>query len=754
LPIETRPGLARYQPQTIEMPAPRVSYPETTVITTSQSTLGDYWRVLRKRKWAVLGTMGVVMVLVTIATFRMTPLYEASARIAITQQNTDNLNVNEQRQQDYAFDYNIELDTQAKILQSDTLALMVIDQLQLDRNPRFAPGKVVNTNGPRDSMREAMLLARWRDGLIVNKIQRTRMVEIRYLSPDPKLAAQIVNTLANVYVENNFKTRYESTVQASEWLERQLNDLQVKVEKSQEALIDFQRKNNIVGLDDKQNVTVAKLGDLNKEVTEAETDRYMKQSAYETTKQGNLDSLPELSNNALVSDFRRQESELRRQLAQAEIQFGPSYPKVQEINSQLAQVQATIKAEVDRIVSRKKADYEAAIARERMLKSSFDSQTQAVTNLNERAIEYNQLKQDADANRALYASLTAKLKEAAVTSGLRSSNIQKIDTARVPLSPSKPDVPRNLGMGLILGFVGGIALAFLLEALDNTVRTPDQVEMISQLPALGIIPVGVNTLPASQSKGKGGAIVAANAARGNEVGLVSHTRPKSEIAEAYRALRTSILLSSIGQVPKVLLLTSALPQEGKTTTSINTAIVLAQKGGKVLLVDADMRRPSVHQTMKIRNRAGLSTLLTGSSTMEEVVTASPVLPNLFVIPAGPPPPHPAELLGSSVMQEFIDRWRGEYDHIIIDTPPVLSVTDAVLLSVWADAVVLVIRSAKTTKDALRRSSDILAQVNARVMGVVVNAIDLHSPDAYYYYYGASYGGRYYDESVTHEGRRT
>jgi polysaccharide biosynthesis transport protein len=325
----------------------------------------------------------------------------------------------------------------------------------------------------------------------------------------------------------------------------------------------------------------------------------------------------------------------------------------------------------------------------------------------------------------------------------------------VPLAPSKPDIPRNLALGLVLGLVGGVALAFLLEALDNTVRTPDQVELISQLPSLGIIPASSSTMSADKALPKGtSTALATRNARPNEIGLVSHNRPKSEIAEAYRALRTSILLSSIGQVPKVLLMTSALPQEGKTTTSVNTAIVLAQKGGKVLLVDADMRRPSVHQTLKIRNRTGLSTLLTGSSMMEDVVTTSPVLPNLFVIPAGPPPPHPAELLGSSVMQGFIDRWRTEYDHIIIDTPPVLSVTDAVLLSVQADAVILVIRSAKTTKDALRRSRDILAQVNARVMGVVVNAIDLHSPDAYYYYYGASYGGRYYDESAHRDGRRT
>lgn len=746
---ENRTGLARFEPQALTLPAPRVSYPESVPPGSPQSTISDYWRILRKRKWVVLGTVLLVVAVVTIASFRMTALYQATARIAISQSDNDSLQMNERQTVEYGLDFNIELDTQAKVLQSDTLALMVIDALQLDKNPRFAPVRsAAPASGGRDTVRDNMLLARFREGLSVTKIQRTRMLEIRYLSPDPKLAAQIVNTLANVYVENNFKTRYESTVQASEWLQRQLNDLQIKVERSQEALVKFQRENNIVGIDEKQNVTLTKLDDLNKEVTQAEADRVQKQAQYELTANGNLDAIPELTNNLLMTDLRRQESDVRRQLAEAQTQFGPEYPKVKQLAGQLEQMQAAIRNEINRVAARKRSEYEAALQRERMLKGAFAAQTQAVNNLNVRAIEYYKLKREAESNRQLYEGLLAKLKEAAVTSGLRSSNVRIVDPARVPLSPSKPDIPRNILMGLVLGVIGGVAFAFLLEGLDNTVRTPDQVETISHLPALGIIPMSLNA-GAGYGAGKNNSRALATRATTKpvEVALVSHSRPKSEIAEAYRALRTSILLSSIGQAPKVLLLTSALPQEGKTTTSVNTAIVLAQKGGKVLLVDADMRRPSVHHALKVRNRAGLSTVLTGSSRFEDVVAPSPILPNLFVLPAGPPPPHPAELLGSSVMQSYIEKWRQEFDHIIIDTPPVLSVTDAVLLSVQADAVVLVIRSAKTTKEALRRSRDILMQVNARVMGVVVNAIDLHSPDAYYYYYGASYGGRYYDESA-------
>jgi polysaccharide biosynthesis transport protein len=303
---------------------------------------------------------------------------------------------------------------------------------------------------------------------------------------------------------------------------------------------------------------------------------------------------------------------------------------------------------------------------------------------------------------------------------------------------------------LLLGLIGGIALAFFLEAMDNTVRTPEQVEAISMLPSLGIIPLSLEMSTSARKKSdKASTALVATTTDGKKysASLLTHVRPKSEVAESFRALRTSILLSSIGHAPKVIMLTSSLPQEGKTTTSVNTAIVLAQRGGKVLLVDADMRRPSVHHSFKIRNRAGLSTLLTGSNSSEDVTLQSPIMPNLYVIPAGPPPPHPAELLSSSLMKSYIDRWRAEYDHIVIDTPPILSVTDAVILSVDVDATVLVIRSGSTTKEALRRSRELLTNVGARVLGVVVNAVDLQSPDAYYYYYGSNYGGRYYDESA-------
>jgi capsular exopolysaccharide synthesis family protein len=307
-------------------------------------------------------------------------------------------------------------------------------------------------------------------------------------------------------------------------------------------------------------------------------------------------------------------------------------------------------------------------------------------------------------------------------------------------------VPRNLTFALALGLTTGIGLAFLLEGIDNTVRTPEQAQAISGLPSLGMIPLG------SRSGIEAAAKRLTVASSREAVELVTQARPQSQMAESYRALRTSLLLTSLGGPPKVILVTSALPQEGKTTTSINTAIVLAQKGTRVLLIDADLRRPSIHKALGMGPKTGLSNVLTGNATLQQAVSRSTILPTLFVLTAGTPPPNPAELLASSNMKDILAELREQYDHIIVDTPPTLSVTDAVVMSTRADAVVLVIRSGQTTKQALRRSREILMQVNARVAGVLLNAVDLTSPDYYYYYeYQGKYGHRYYQEDDLEEG---
>jgi len=444
-----------------------------------------------------------------------------------------------------------------------------------------------------------------------------------------------------------------------------------------------------------------------------------------------------------VSALHTKEADLKIQIAELSTQFGPSYPKVAQLNNQLKEIDNQVQSELKKVVDRVRGQYLAAQQQEAMLQVEFEKQKQEANKLNESAITYSLLKRDVDVNRQLYEGLLEKLKEAGVTAGLKSNNIRVVDMARRPTSPTEPNIPRNLLFAFVLGLTSGVGLAFLLENMDNTVRTTEQAQIISGLPALGMIPMGSkNGLDSAGKK------LLAVASSKEAVELVTQARPQSQMAESYRALRTSLLLSNLGTPPKVIMITSARPQEGKTTTSINTAIVLAQKGVRVLLIDADLRRPSVHKTLGMGPRSGLSNVLTGSSTLENTITRSPILSNLFILPAGTPPPNPAELLASSNMRDLLTDLREKYDHIVIDTPPTLSVTDAVVLSQRMDAIILVIRSSQTTKQALRRSRDILAQVNAKITGVLLNAVDLTSPDYYYYY---EYQGKYHDSYYREDG---
>ncbi|MBV9574379.1 MAG: polysaccharide biosynthesis tyrosine autokinase, partial [Acidobacteriales bacterium] len=726
------------------------------------SILREYLRVLIKRKWIVITSVVLIFGVVLIATLRSTPIYDAVGSIAINKPDPVTVSFKESGNAGGGDYYDpTDLDTEVGILKSDLLALQVIRQLNLDkRSPLGGKGQTSSgaldtaTDGlQQDSATTSALLSDFKSNLTVMLRPNTRIVDIHYRSPDPVLAARVVNSLVNTYVEQNFKTKFESTMQASDWLSKQLMDLQIKVETSQEKLVKYQKAHEILGNDEKQNITTAKLDELNKELTTAESARMEKESVYRLVESGNPDSVAaavsaaesnsggSANSSALLERLRTSESDLKIQIAQLNTQFGPAYPKLAQLNNQLKETQAQIQTELKKIVTRLRGDYMAALQRETMLRTAFEQQKQEANKLNESAIDYSLLKRDVETNRTLYEGLLEKLKAAGVTAGLRSNNIRPVDIARVPTSPAEPNVPRNLGAGLALGLTTGICLAFLLEGLDNTVRTPEQAQAISGLASLGLIPLG------SRQAGEGNSRANLLLASSKEaVELVTQSRPQSQMAESYRALRTSLLLTSLGAPPKVILITSALPQEGKTTTSLNTAIVLAQKGSRVLLIDADLRRPTIHKMLGLGPKAGLSNVLTGSASLSQTIVRSSLLPTLFVLPAGTPPPNPAELLASPNMAAVLDQLSEQYDHIVLDTPPTLSVTDAVVMSPRADAVVLVIRSGQTTKQALRRAREILMRVNAKVCGVLLNAVNLHSPDYYYYYeYQGKYGQRYYQE---------
>lgn len=726
------------------------------VLPAQESMLREYLRVLIKRKWLVIACIVGIFAVVAIASLRQTPIYEASGQIVINKADSNLVMFKDSMPVVDYYDPT-DLDTEVRILQSDLLALQVIRALNLDKRPEFGghgeqkEPNLVADQLQNDSARVSSLLGAFKGGLRVALIPNTRIIEIHYVSADPQLAASVVNTLANTYVEQNFKTKFESTMQASDWLSKQLVDLQMKVETSQEKLVEYQKQHEILGNDEKQNITTEKLDELNRELTAAESDRMGKEAIYRQTQSSD----PEVVRAAIIADsaggggfhlvdgLRQQQATLKIQIAELSTQFGPSYPKVAQLNNELKETDRQLQLEIDKAVDHLRGQYMAALQRENMLRDSFDKQKQEANKLNESAIQYSLLKREVESNRTLYEGLLEKLKEAGVTAGLRSNNFRITNPARVPQSPIEPNIPRNLAFALVLGVISGVGLAFLLENMDNTVRTPEQAQALAALPSLGMIPLG------SKSSGYNSAASRLALTSSKEaVEMVTQVRPQSQMAESYRALRTSLLLSNLGAPPKVIMVTSARPQEGKTTTSINTAIVLAQKGVRVLLIDADLRRPSVHKTLGLGPRSGLSNVLTGSANMQQAISASPILPNLWILPAGTPPPNPAELLASSNMKDLVDGLRDQYDHIVIDTPPTLSVTDAVVLSSRADATILVIRSGQTTKQALRRARDILMQVNAHVAGVLLNAVDLTSPDYYYYYeYQGKYTSYYQEEPL-------
>lgn len=722
-----------------------------------ESAVGEYIRVLVKRKWIVISCLLTIFSVIAIASLKMTPVYEATGTIQINKPDTT---LNFQNAATFSLDYYdpTELETELKILQSDLMALQVIRELNLDRRTDFgaqpAPTSSLDLAPDplqSDPARASAMIGGFKGSLRVALSPNTRIIEVHYKSSDPQTAANVVNTLMRTYVENNFKARFDSTMQASDWLKKQLVDLQMQVETAQEKLVRYQKEHEILGIDEKQNITTSKLDELNKELTQAESERMDKEAFYRLVETGDPDAIASSaggveadsgtqSASQLLENLRTRQADLKIQAADLNTQFGPAYPKLAQLNNQLKEIDSQIQTEMKKVASKVRSQYMTALQRENMLHDALEKQKQEANKLNESAIEYSLLKREVETSRTLYEGLLEKLKEAGVSAGLKSNNFRIVDSARPPTYPIEPNIPRNLGFALLLGLASGVGLAFLLEGLDNTIRTTEQAQMISGLPPLGMIPLG------SKSAREGSNAKRLVIATSKEaVELVTQVRPQSQMAESYRALRTSLLLSNLGAPPKVIMVTSALPQEGKTTTSINCAVVLAQKGVRVLLIDADLRRPSIHKTLGMGPRTGLSNVLTGSTTLEQAITTTVILPNLHVLPAGTPPPNPAELLASTNMRDVLAQLREEYDHIVVDTPPSLSVTDAVVLSPRADAIVLVIRSGQTTKQALRRARDILAQVNAKVVGVLLNAVDLSSPDYYYYYEYQGKYARYYQD---------
>jgi len=708
--------------------------------------LYDYLLILRKHQWLILSFMLAVVTIVAIATFRMQPVYIATARIEIDRESSNILPFQGPEAYDYFSDSENYIETQSRILTSETLALQTIRNSGLSSRPEFStpsgPSEAIATGNLANQKRPPEL-AEFLGSLAVRRVPNSRLLDVTFESTDPQLAARIVNSHIDNFIQQNLRSRYEATSQASSWLADQLNELKLRVQKSEDARIAYERQNQIWTLDDKQNITTQRLADVSKELTEAQSERLKKESLYTFAKEGNLDAVPQMQGNAFLAELIKKRNELNSQYNDSVSQYGPNFPKVQRLQAQVKDLDATIEKERQNILNGLESDYREARQHEAMVTQKLDDQKAQANGMAEKLVEYNILKREAEANKTLYDGLLTKLKEANISVGLKSSNIRMVDPAMIPSYPSRPAKARNLALAFLVGLVGGVGLALLREYLDNTVKSPDDVETLARLPSLAVVP---QFAPAN---GNGRRNAALPGLTGNSNGaerrieLVAQHLPKSQVSEAFRALRTSILLSQADHPPQVILVTSALPREGKTTAAANLAVTLAQLGDKTVLVDADLRKPGVGRMLNLTTGkyAGLSSYLAGASSLDLVTVPHPVIANLAAIPTGPLPPNPADLLSSHKLSDAIAELRTKFKFIVIDSPPIMAATDAVILSVQTDAVLLVVRSGETPKEAFTRTRDLLTSVKCRLLGVVLNAVDSSAPDYYYSYryYPYSYG---------------
>jgi capsular exopolysaccharide synthesis family protein len=713
--------------------------------------LRDYWRVILRRRWTIITFFLVVVTTVTLASFLMRPLYKAKAIIQIDKESPNILYFKdvyavERPEQDY-------YQTQYKILKSRNLAKKVIKSINLDKNLEFIGDQTTTllmmikdwfkdlfSTTEKDKEKEEGI----KPGLIDSFLSRleitpdrgSRLVTVNYSTHEPELSAKIANTIARAFIDFNLESKIDATQQARDWLEKQLESLKARVEVSEERLNKYARENEIIGIDEKQNIVTQRLADLSTSLNQATAERINKEALYKEADGKDIDSIPAVINNTLIQKLTNDYTTLEVEYFQLSKLYKPEYPKMVRLKEQINKLNASIDKEKRKIINSIKSDYQAALKRENYLMTALNKQKAETLALNQRSIQYNILKRETDTNKELYNGLLQRLKETGVSSGISMSNILILDRAEVPQVPDKPKKKLNILLAVLIGLFGGTGLAFFMEYLDNTVKTHEDIERFVQLPFLGIVPL----LP-SGSKGN------PRSEPIKEIMKVNESNP--HISEAYRNIRTSILYATPGIHPKVIVMTSTKIGEGKTTTVINIAQTLIQTGGKVLLIDGDMRRGKLHWYLNLDNSKGLSDYLSGQKEVDTILKKTYVT-NLYAITSGPTPPNPSELIGSKKMSDLIDQMKPLYDYIIVDSPPIFGVSEGIILTTIADGVILVIKAGETPREAVQRAKKILSDVDAKVLGVVLNGINLESPD-YGYYYHYYYNYYYSDKDKKRKG---
>jgi capsular exopolysaccharide synthesis family protein len=701
--------------------------------------LREYWEIIVKRKWTVITFFAIVLVSVVTATFLMTPIYRASLTLQIERQEQKVVEYQGVTPAELQGDTKDFYQTQYELLKSRSLAQRVIEQLNLAGHPLYAvkePSLVDNvkaflapaaademTPADAEQAHKAGLLKAFLEQLTVEPVRNSRLVKIHFDSPDALLAHRVVNAMSEAFINVSLERRMDASSYAKTFLEERIQQVKAKLEESEKALVAFARKEEIVrGGEQQTSIDTQVMQEFTTALAKAQQDRIRAESLYRQMEGGNVEGMPLVLENKVIQQFKEHKAKLETEYQENLKIFKPSYPKMQQLESQIAEMQAKILEELNHVRNGIRTAYEAARAQEGMLQAKTDDSRRTVLSVQDRSIDYNILKREVDTNRQLYDGLLQRYKEVGVAGGIGVNNISVVDKAEVPLDPFKPNLKLNALIAAMLGLFGGVGLAFLFEHLDDTVKESGSLEKLIGLPVLGVVPM-----------------VKASVASGNELVLEQLKDARSGFAEAYRSLRTAMQFSTADGMPKSLMVTSASMGEGKSTTALALAVNMAQSGSRVLLIDADLRKASMHRKLGIDNSQGLTNFLAGDMKPFEI-TQMTSFSGLFVIPSGPLPPNPAELLGSAKMAALLDLAKEKFDYVVLDGPPVLGLADAPLLGSIADATALVVEAAGTKREFLLGALKRLRSTRTHVIGGILTKIEARGSADYYNSYYYQYGG--------------